>query len=98
MNDKDKWIPPEKCNDCFTLSYDEEIGHYCPATLCVKEYDYDPETRTWTPIPPYSKNTLTDIAKDCEKVREKHTHCRICMELLNKKEYIWCSKCSNNIS
>lgn len=35
----------EKCKDCFALQHDD----MCTASMCIKEYDYDPELRLWTP-------------------------------------------------
>ena len=37
----------DKCKDCFAYQYDEEFGDICISPVCIKEYDYDPETRTW---------------------------------------------------
>ena len=37
-----------KCADCF--GYEVTEGHWaCAFPLCVKEYDYDPITRSWLP-------------------------------------------------
>ncbi len=40
----------EKCKDCIAYQYDVEFGDMCSAILCVKEYDYDVETRIYTEI------------------------------------------------
>lgn len=37
----------KKCKKCF--AYDEEFGDLCKSPLCIKDYNYDPETRIWTP-------------------------------------------------
>ena len=39
----------ENCKDCIAYQYDEDFGDMCSAVMCIKEQDYDPETRIWTP-------------------------------------------------
>jgi len=39
----------DKCKDCLAYQYDEEYGELCTAPMCIKEYDYDPEIRIYTP-------------------------------------------------
>lgn len=53
MNNKDK------CEDCFAFQQDHVYGDMCIAPVCVKEYDYDPEIRTW--IKKQSKSKYTPI-------------------------------------
>lgn len=40
----------EKCKGCIAHQYDEDFGDMCVAPVCIKEYEYDPELRIWTPI------------------------------------------------
>ena len=37
-----------KCLNCFAQQYNEQKEEMCIAPVCIKEYDYDPEERTWT--------------------------------------------------
>jgi len=38
-----------KCKGCMAHYFEEEFGDMCTSTLCIKDYDYDPDSRTWTP-------------------------------------------------
>jgi len=42
-------IKDGKCKNCYAYQYDEKYGDICTSPVCIKEYDYDPETRMWTP-------------------------------------------------
>jgi len=46
---KKKSLDEDKCKDCFASQHDEEFGDICAAPVCIKEYDYDPNTRSWHP-------------------------------------------------
>ena len=37
----------EKCKDCFANQEELELGNMCVAPMCIKEYDYDSESRTY---------------------------------------------------
>lgn len=38
----------EKCNGCDAYYFTKRGGDMCASTMCIKEWDYDPETRMWT--------------------------------------------------
>lgn len=65
----------DKCKDCSAHQFDEEFGHMCISSLCIKEYDYDVETRIWTP-----KKEPTEVAGSARQTEENEGDfdCPIC--------------------
>lgn len=55
----------DKCKDCFAYQFDHKLGYYCTAPVCIKEYNYDPETKSWILI-------LKDKTKSSELVQIKN--------------------------
>lgn len=37
----------DKCKDCYAHQYEKRYGDMCIAAVCIKEYDFDPETRSY---------------------------------------------------
>ena len=50
-----------KCLNCFAQQYNEQKEEMCIAPVCIKEYDYDPENRTWTKKPIIREELIGNI-------------------------------------
>ena len=71
-NSKPENTLPDACKDCLANQHDEEFGDMCIALICIKEYDYDIETRIWTP-----KNTDSfDTTSKCQICGFYTKHCQ----------------------
>lgn len=62
----------DKCKDCFAYQFDHKLGYYCTAPVCIKEYNYDPETKSWIPIlkNKTKSSELVQIKNEIAKLKE----------------------------
>ena len=51
----------EKCYDCFAYKQDTVYGDMCITPKCIKEYNYDPETKSWIKKEMKSTNQADEI-------------------------------------